>query len=64
MGDIARNAPLRERVWQLRHDMTAYDATYLALALGLDDPLLLTGDSGLASRAGVALGTDRVRLTR
>jgi predicted nucleic acid-binding protein len=58
------HAPLRERVWQLRHDLTAYDATYLALALGLDDPLLLTGDSGLASRAEVELGTDRVRLTR
>ncbi len=58
------HAPLRERVWRLRHDLTAYDATYLALALGLDDPLLLTGDSALASRAGVALGTDRVRLTR
>lgn len=58
------HAPSRERVWQLRHDLTAYDATYLALALGLDDPLLLTGDSALASRAEVALGTDRVRLTR
>jgi predicted nucleic acid-binding protein len=58
------HAPLRERVWQLRHDLTAYDATYLALALGLDDPLLLTGDSGLASRAEGVLGTDRVRLRR
>jgi hypothetical protein len=37
---------------------------YLAVALGLDDPLLLTGDSELASRAGAALGPDRVRLTR
>ena len=58
------HAPLRERIWQLRHDLTAYDATYVALALGLDDPLLLTGDSALASRAGVALGTERVQLTR
>ncbi len=58
------HAPLRERIWQLRHDLTAYDATYLALALGLDDPLLLTGDRGLAVRAGAALGADRVRLTR
>jgi predicted nucleic acid-binding protein len=58
------HAPLRERVWQLRHDLTAYDATYLALTLGLDDPLLLTGDSELATSAGVALGPDRVRLTR
>jgi predicted nucleic acid-binding protein len=48
----------------VRHDVTAYDATYLALALGMDDPLLLTGDSGLASRASAELGADRVRLTR
>jgi predicted nucleic acid-binding protein len=58
------HAPLRERVWRLRHDLTAYDATYLALAIGLHDPLLLTGDSRLASRAREALGADRVRLTR
>lgn len=58
------HAPLRERVWRWRHELTAYDATYLALAIGLHDPLLLTGDRGLASRAGDALGTDRVRLTR
>jgi len=39
-------APLLERVWELRHSMTAYDATYIALAehLGcavvtLDGPL-------------------------
>jgi predicted nucleic acid-binding protein len=58
------HAPLRQAVWTLRHDLTAYDATYLALALGLDDPLLLTGDSGLAARAGAELGADRVMLTR
>jgi predicted nucleic acid-binding protein len=58
------HAALRERVWQLRHELTAYHATYLALTLGLDDPLLLTGDRGLAARASAALGTDRVRLTR
>jgi predicted nucleic acid-binding protein len=58
------HAPLRQRVWQFRHDLTAYDATYLALALGLDNPLLLTGDNGLAARARAALGSDRVRLTR
>lgn len=58
------HAPLREAIWTLRHDLTASDATYLALALGLDDPLLLTGDSGLAARAGAELGTDRVLLTR
>jgi predicted nucleic acid-binding protein len=58
------HAPLAESVWSMRHELTAYDATYLAVALGLDDPLLLTGDDGLASRAGAVLGTDRVTVTR
>ena len=43
---------LRERVWALRHDLTAYDASYLALAEGLPDPVLITADAGLAARAG------------
>ena len=58
------HAPLAESVWGMRHELTAYDATYLAVALGLDDPLLLTGDGGLATRAGAVLGTDRVTVTR
>ncbi|HUA45548.1 MAG TPA: type II toxin-antitoxin system VapC family toxin [Solirubrobacteraceae bacterium] len=58
------HAPLRESVWSMRHALTAYDATYLAVALGLDDPLLLTGDGGFAARAGAVLGTDRVVVTR
>ncbi|XVX18957.1 type II toxin-antitoxin system VapC family toxin [Actinomycetota bacterium] len=33
-------APLTDRVWQLRHQFTAYDATYLALAEGLSAPLV------------------------
>jgi predicted nucleic acid-binding protein len=56
------HAPLRERVWALRHDLTAYDATYLALAEALPDPVLLTGDRGLATRARRSLGDERVRL--
>jgi predicted nucleic acid-binding protein len=41
------------RIWQLRHNVTAYDATYLALAEALDAPLL-TRDRALASaRVGV-----------
>jgi predicted nucleic acid-binding protein len=43
--------PLLERIWQLRHNLTAYDAAYLALAERLDAPLL-TCDAGLASLAG------------
>lgn len=31
--------PLAERIWQLRHPYTAYDAAYLALAEALDAPL-------------------------
>ena len=58
------HAPLGESVWSMRHDLTAYDATYLAVALGVDDPLLLTGDRKFAARAGAALGTDRVTVTR
>jgi predicted nucleic acid-binding protein len=55
------HAPLRDRVWDLRHELTAYDATYLALAEALDDAVLLTGDGGLASRARTSLGDDHVR---
>lgn len=58
------HAPLRERVWDLRHNLTAYDATYLALAEALDDPVLLTGDGGLAARARKSLGDHRVREVR
>jgi predicted nucleic acid-binding protein len=56
--------PLRERVWELRHDLTAYDAAYLALAEVLDEPVLLTGDGGLATRARRSLGDTRVRRVR
>lgn len=55
------HGPLRARVWDLRHNLTAYDATYLALAEALDDPVLLTGVAGLAARARDSLGSDRVR---
>ena len=55
------HAQLRPRVWELRHNLTAYDASYLALAAVLDDPLLLTRDAGLAAAASASLGDDRVR---
>jgi predicted nucleic acid-binding protein len=55
------HAPLRQRVWGLRHSLTAYDATYLALAEALDDPVLLTGDAGLAEVARDCLGSEQVR---
>jgi predicted nucleic acid-binding protein len=55
------HAPLRERVWALRDSLTAYDACYLALAEALDEPLLLTADTGLARIARASLGADAVR---
>lgn len=42
---------LGERIWALRHTLTAYDAAYVALAEGLDLPLL-TSDSRLARASG------------
>ena len=54
------HAPLRERVWALRNVLTACDAVYLALAEALDDPVLITGDRGLANRARGSLGEQRV----
>lgn len=56
------HGPLRGRVWELRHNLTAYDASYLALAELLDESLLLTADSGLATVSRPVLGDDRVRL--
>jgi predicted nucleic acid-binding protein len=42
---------LISRVWQLRANLTAYDAAYVALSELLDAPLL-TCDSGIASASG------------
>ncbi len=42
-------APLAERIWQLRHQFTSSDASYLALAEALRAPLY-TCDAKLATR--------------
>ena len=42
---------LLPRVWELRHNLTAYDAIYVALAEALDAPLV-TRDARLAAAAG------------
>jgi len=39
------------RIWQMRHNVTAYDAAYIALAEALD-AVLLTTDSRLAGASG------------
>ncbi|MCC7049798.1 MAG: type II toxin-antitoxin system VapC family toxin [Alphaproteobacteria bacterium] len=44
---------LLQRVWELRGNLTAYDAAYVALAEALDVPLL-TRDRRIAAAAGHA----------
>lgn len=44
--------PLLVRIWELRHNLTAYDAAYAALAEALGAPLL-TRDRRLASAHGL-----------
>lgn len=43
--------PLLDRIWALRHNATAYDAVYLALAEALEAPLV-TLDAKLAGVTG------------
>jgi predicted nucleic acid-binding protein len=45
-------APLLDRIWALRENLTAYDAAYIALAEALSAPLL-TRDRRLASAPGI-----------
>jgi predicted nucleic acid-binding protein len=42
---------LLQRIWSLRHNLTAYDAAYVALAEALDAPLV-TRDEKLINAAG------------
>jgi predicted nucleic acid-binding protein len=53
--DLHRHAhePLLDRIWELRRNVSAYDAVYLALAEVLD-AILLTSDSRLARAPGAA----------
>jgi predicted nucleic acid-binding protein len=43
--------PFLIRIWDLRHNLTAYDAAYIALAEALAAPLV-TRDAALAAAAG------------
>jgi predicted nucleic acid-binding protein len=44
---------LRPRMWELRHNLSAYDATYVALAEMTDATALLTTDARLANTPGL-----------
>jgi predicted nucleic acid-binding protein len=43
--------PLADRIWRLRHNLTAYDATFVALSEALGVPLV-TCDQRLAAAPG------------
>jgi predicted nucleic acid-binding protein len=43
--------PLLPRIWELRENLSAFDATYVALAEALDAPLV-TSDAALARAPG------------
>ncbi|MGH3262896.1 MAG: type II toxin-antitoxin system VapC family toxin [Trebonia sp.] len=43
---------LRTRMWELRHNLNAYDATYVALAEMTDATALLTTDTRLVNAPG------------
>ena len=49
--DRRPHAPLTSRCWELRHNLTPYDAIYVALAEDLDAPLL-TADARLTRATG------------
>lgn len=51
--------PMLERIWQLRDNLTAYDAAYVALAETLNAPLL-TFDARLANAPGHAAHVERL----
>ncbi|WP_028279881.1 type II toxin-antitoxin system VapC family toxin [Arthrobacter sp. H5] len=56
MGMTLRRYPadgLRLRMWELRHNLSAYDATYVALAEQIGATELLTTDARLASTPGI-----------
>jgi predicted nucleic acid-binding protein len=60
--DLQRHAhePLLDRVWELRQNLTAYDAVYVALAEVLDTTLL-TCDSRLARALGTARRVELIK---
>jgi predicted nucleic acid-binding protein len=51
--------PLLERMWELRHNITAYDAAYVALAERLD-AVLITCDARLATASGPDCTFDQI----
>lgn len=55
------HTPLLQRCWELRENLTAFDAAYVALAEALDAPLL-TGDQRLAKATGPRCAIEVLRV--
>jgi predicted nucleic acid-binding protein len=55
----ASHPPLLGRIWELRENLTVYDAAYVALAEALD-VRLLTADARLGRAAGVRCGIELI----
>lgn len=51
---------LRARMWALRHNVSGYDATYVALAEGIAATALVTTDARLARAPGVVCNVEMV----
>ena len=51
--------PLLDRIWELRHVVTPYDAAYIALAEALG-AVLLTADARLSRASGIRCGIEAV----
>lgn len=49
---------LRSRMWALRHNLSGYDATYVALAETIGATSLLTTDARLARAPGIHCSVD------
>ncbi len=65
LGDLAIDLyptlPLRQRAWELRENLTAADALFIALAERLGEPLA-TKDRALASAARTYAGVEAIEL--
>jgi predicted nucleic acid-binding protein len=65
LGDLAIDLyptlPLRQRAWELRENLTAADALFVALAERLGEPLA-TKDRALASAARTYAGVEAIEL--
>lgn len=59
LGASAVIEPLLHRIWQLRANVSAYDAVYVALAEALSD-VLVTGDRRLARVPGLGVAIEVV----